>query len=62
MSEDLACCPFCGGAAEVAWFDGFPSVRCADCGCNSGLNLNGSEAEAIAAWNTRIPLAGNVEE
>ena len=55
-------CPFCGGEAEVRWYDGFPSASCTKCGCNTGMNINGSEREAIAAWNRRTILEGQDHE
>lgn len=57
--EELKPCPFCGGKASVIDHhndDGSVSVGCADDTCLgfSGLGwLYKTEAEAIAAWNTR---------
>jgi Lar family restriction alleviation protein len=49
-------CPFCGGAAKVDEVAGempkfWPTVRCPDCGAR--VSACHTEAEAIAAWNTR---------
>ena len=57
--EDLKPCPFCGGEANVIDHyndDGSVSVGCDNDTCLgfSGLGwLYKTEAEAIAAWNTR---------
>lgn len=51
MSELLKC-PFCGGEAET-WDGAGPwHVVCTKCGTIGSPCL--SEAEAIAAWNTRV--------
>ena len=63
MSETLKPCPFCGGEAEVIEAYGW-LVQCTSCfasvgqNCTEGGFLAGdyqTEAEAIAAWNTRTP-------
>jgi len=52
---ELKPCPFCGGEAEP--FNPFGNingpwyVRCSDCG--GSIRFEHTEAEAIAAWNTR---------
>lgn len=60
--SDLLNCPFCGGEAElyttVPTHDGFWCCICRDCGASTSF---GSEAEAIAAWNTRANDAASTE-
>ena len=51
MSELLPC-PFCGGEAEIRG-DGALFVQCSECGTRYGDRYHTTEAEAIAAWNTR---------
>ena len=54
-------CPFCGGAnirIRCAAFLGDQKSYVGTCeGCYSQSQLATSEAEAIAAWNRRTPLA-----
>ena len=51
MSEDLKPCPFCGGDAMlVTPAKGNPYICCEEKFCTGP---KASEAEAIAAWNTR---------
>lgn len=52
---DLLPCPFCGGEAEkLTSTDGFTSIGCLNCNPFFGVMVQrGTEAEAIAAWNTR---------
>ena len=46
-------CPFCGGKAHI-WNSGyFYSGKCYKCGCTLSGSGYVTEAEAIAAWNTR---------
>ena len=47
-------CPFCNGEATtyIAYDDGY-YVCCGECGC--GLPVYNTEAEAIEAWNKRVP-------
>lgn len=49
--EALKPCPFCGGEAEIDPRFGAVSVDCKS--CFSGAGPHDTEAEAIAAWNTR---------
>ena len=56
MSAELLPCPFCGGEASIAINDGIFSGRLYTPKCACGANLLGvwrTEAEAVAAWNTR---------
>lgn len=46
-------CPFCGGEAELLKYTTKPYVSCERCGC-SMPDVHQTEAEAIAAWNTRV--------
>lgn len=52
MQSELKACPFCGGEASTShegwhWYE----VHCRKCECAGSPKQ--SEAEAIAAWNTR---------
>ena len=55
-------CPFCGGEAET--FNPFPNVEgtwcvlCSECAAATGFEQ--TEAEAIAAWNTRVELGSEI--
>lgn len=55
-------CPFCGGEAET--FNPFPNVEgtwcvlCSECAAATGFEQ--TEAEAIAAWNTRAELGSEI--
>ena len=69
LSEELACCPFCGGTAssegvvryserhvtEQGWEQSeFYFCNCPTCGVsNLGIVGHRSKADAIAAWNRR---------
>ena len=64
MSEKLKPCPFCGGKARleaIDFDDDYPTnlseaiwwVMCTKCGAHTDEYSTPTEAEAIAAWNTR---------
>ena len=60
MSELLSC-PFCGGEAEMltaeSMYGGYLfGIMCND--CRSRGDVYDTEAEAIAAWNTRVDYHG----
>lgn len=59
MSELLPC-PFCGGEAEpFNPFDNADGTWCVLCSeCASATGFEQTEAEAIAAWNTRVDYHG----
>ena len=57
MSELLPC-PFCGGeASKRLFYKGKYRVHCNVCDAHSG-DVCDTEAEAIAAWNTRVDYHG----
>ena len=65
MSEELKPCPFCGGDAELSHVlasvgRNYFAVECADKrGCRVVVSSRAAtEAEAIAAWNTRSESDG----
>lgn len=51
MTENLKCCPFCGGEAKCIEFYGMYHVICCDCHI-AGHDASTRE-KAIEAWNTR---------
>lgn len=57
MGNELLSCPFCGGAATVRGYSGLFWGRCGRCDTNGPPKT--TEAEAIAAWNTRTPTDGS---
>lgn len=59
--EGLRACPFCNAAAAVFWYDGFPQVRCDECGAATGMFTTGDERDAITAWNTRATPTPPIE-
>lgn len=68
MTQELLPCPFCGGEPETSGSMSRTYVYCEACGAsgssifhggptNDRDILNRCEAEAIAAWNRRAPIA-----
>jgi hypothetical protein len=52
VSEELRACPFCGAGSPREWPDS-ALIHCAGC----GVQMHGdSPADAIAAWNRRVPV------
>ena len=52
MDSELKPCPFCGGAGRLEERDGHYLVGCPGGNCPQ-MMLAESEAEAVAAWNSR---------
>ena len=56
--SDLKPCPFCGGeASKRLFYKGKYRVHCNVCDAHSG-DVCDTEAEAIAAWNSRVDYHG----
>ena len=56
--NELKPCPFCGGeASKRLFYKGKYRVHCNVCDAHSG-DVCDTEAEAIAAWNTRVDYHG----
>ena len=53
MSDELKNCPFCGSTDIAASYHS-PFVVCGNCNAYGPGNADSTEAEAIAAWNTRV--------
>lgn len=67
--NDLKCCPFCGGEAEVGLTNQHDKLFVV--GCNTPMcygNINHftmvfvSKESALNTWNTRAPMANIVEK
>ena len=67
--NDLKCCPFCGGEAEVGLTNQHDKLFVV--GCNTPMcygNINhftmgfASKESALNTWNTRAPMANIVEK
>lgn len=58
MQDELKPCPFCGGDAGIGGGVNYRFVNCMSCMASTNIILADShmptEAEAIAAWNTRV--------
>lgn len=64
MTNELKPCPFCGGEAETFHWRGEWWIACDNDGCENRVETleRATEAEAIAAWNTRTAYPGEVCE
>ena len=52
-TELLLCCPFCGGEAHTTETARYGRRYGVACLCGASMRFFDTEAEAIAAWNTR---------
>lgn len=57
---ELKPCPFCGGEAAVI-LDDRTWIECMDCPQKAGVGPFDTDAQAIAAWNTRAAEEGKAE-
>lgn len=60
MTDTLALCPFCGGAAIIVG-NGPYRVRCMTCDTRSTAHYDMSPTNAIAAWNRRATLSQSAD-
>ena len=51
MTDTLLPCPFCGGEARYGMTFAGEEVYCSE--CSAAMPRKTTEAEAVAAWNTR---------
>jgi len=57
---ELKPCPFCGGEAAVI-LDDRTWIECMDCPQKAGVGPFDTDAQAIAAWNTRAAEEAKAE-
>ena len=60
MTDTLLPCPFCGGEARYGMTFAGEEVYCSE--CSAAMPRKTTEAEAVAAWNTRTERTCHIEE